>query len=352
MRSCTLLTIANALRFAEQLDADSRINTVALSVDVEGPLSVPALRAALAWLVARHDALRTSLNETDGRLCLVPVARPFDLCEVQVATEAECSAAIDALVCDTHWAHAGASPFRATLFRRGDASATLLLLVHHAAFDGWSSAVLARELGVAYGAFCDHQQPSLAPPAVQHADFAQWEDEAIPPAATPHVAYWRQTLGELSVRPAQLPTPAAKAPSATKAGVVHAHLDREIVERLRAQASAASASLLTLLLSAFTALMYRRTGAHEFVLGTVTPGRSASPALEEAIGCFINMVPIVCKPGAAKSFAELVAQINAAWQGALAHELPLQLLRQQLGLADAPFRILCVTSSLLSRHNA
>lgn len=308
------------------------------------------LRAALAWLVARHDALRTSLAETDDRLCLVPVTHPFDLREVSVATEAECSVAIDALVRGTHWAHAGASPFRATLFRRDDASATLLLLVHHTAFDGWSSTVLARELGVAYGAFCDHQQPALAPPAVQHADFAQWESEAIPLAAAPHVAYWRQTLGESSVRPAQLPAPAAKAPSAVKAGVVHTHLDRDIVERARAQASAASASLFSLLLSAFAALVYRRTGAREFVLGTVTPGRSASPALEEAIGCFINMVPIVCKPGAAKSFAELVAQISAAWQGALAHELPLQLLRQQLSLADAPFRVLCVTLPTRRHH--
>lgn len=72
----------------------------------------------------------------------------------------------------------------------------------------------------------------------------------------------------------------------------------------------------------------------------MTPGRSASPQLEDIVGCFINLVPIVCKPGG-KTFMELLTAMMTTWQAALTNEVPLHLLRQQLGLQDVPFRILC-----------
>src|SRR5262249_35784221 len=148
-----LLPTHSRRRQAEQIDGDERINTVPLAVSIEGRFSLQALRGALHWLVARHDALRLCLVEHGAKLCpCAPAPPPELLCnEMAVASEAEEEAALTAFAAE-RWRHGRELPIRAALVRRDATHATLLLLLHHAAVDGWSSAIIARELAHAYNA--------------------------------------------------------------------------------------------------------------------------------------------------------------------------------------------------------
>ena len=57
----------------------------------------------------------------------------------------------------------------------GTLCAVLLIAVHHIAFDGWSWAVLIRELGSLYAAFAAGRPSPLPELSVQYGDFAAWQ---------------------------------------------------------------------------------------------------------------------------------------------------------------------------------
>ena len=63
------------LWFLARLDPDNPSYNVNDALHVEGPLEVPALEAALAALVARHEALRTRFFEVDATPWQEPLAR-------------------------------------------------------------------------------------------------------------------------------------------------------------------------------------------------------------------------------------------------------------------------------------
>ncbi len=72
---CPVLSFGQErLWFLEQLDPGSPAYNVAWTIHCTGPLDVPALRAALDGLVARHPSLRTRFPAVDGRP--VPVIDP------------------------------------------------------------------------------------------------------------------------------------------------------------------------------------------------------------------------------------------------------------------------------------
>src|SRR6185436_16856028 len=64
--------------------------------------------------------------------------------------------------------------FRATLVRLSSEENVLLITAHHIVFDGWSTGVLYRELGIIYDAFLSGRVSPLPELAIQYADFAVW----------------------------------------------------------------------------------------------------------------------------------------------------------------------------------
>jgi hypothetical protein len=71
----------------------------------------------------------------------------------------------------------------------------LLLTLHHIASDGWSQAILVRELTALYAAFAAGRPSPLPPPPLQYADFAAWQrswlaDEKL----AAELGHWRRRL--------------------------------------------------------------------------------------------------------------------------------------------------------------
>ena len=128
-----------------------------LAVRLRGRLDAGVLEQALADVVGRHEALRTSYPGSGWR-SRISVAVPRRRCPCRfavaaVAGEAELRAGF--------WREFGRAavltwpsdlPLRAVLLELSAQDHVLLLVVHHIAFDGWSITPLMRDLGTAYAA--------------------------------------------------------------------------------------------------------------------------------------------------------------------------------------------------------
>ncbi|MFD7660846.1 AMP-binding protein, partial [Actinosynnema sp. NPDC059797] len=145
--------------------------TIAMRFALHGRLDVPALRRALAALVARHAALRTRLREVDGRLrqeVLVASGAPLRVVEV---AEPDLDGAVFEAADDAPDL-AGTGTFRATLFTVSDRRSELLLAVHHSFGDGWSMTVLLRDLAELYRAEVACRAPDLPGLTATYVDFS------------------------------------------------------------------------------------------------------------------------------------------------------------------------------------
>src|SRR5689334_16681017 len=192
-RSSGRLPMSSAQRrlyFLQNLEPESTAYNLVEALRLSGPLDVPAVHAALATVVARHEVLRTKCV-SDTELLLADeatVKAELGLGFLDLSTEGVRTPLVNVR---RLFARLAARPFqldselplRATLVRLAENDHALLFVAHHIASDAWSSRALVGEFLAAYAG------ADLAPLPVQYADFAAWRGEA-----EEHLDYWRERL--------------------------------------------------------------------------------------------------------------------------------------------------------------
>ncbi|WP_284117640.1 non-ribosomal peptide synthase/polyketide synthase [Streptomyces fragilis] len=286
---------------------------------LRGPLDENALHTALDALVARHETLRTTFTELDGAARQVvhpphPVALPLD------DLTGQAPAALDALL-DSE----AATPFdlesgpllRARLIRTGADEHVLVLAVHHIVTDGWSVAVLGRDLAELYAAARLGRDPRLPELPVTYRDFATWQRERTDRAEA-DLAHWRQVLEGFT--PLDLPTDRPRPAVRSRDGALLTfELPAALTDRLRETARAADATLYMALLTACQILLARWAEQEDITVGTVTAGRDRSE-LHDVVGMFVNTLVLRARVRPELSFRELLGQSRDTVLDAFAHQ--------------------------------
>ncbi|MCP4661262.1 MAG: non-ribosomal peptide synthetase, partial [bacterium] len=143
------------LWFLHQLEPNSAVYNLPLSLRLEGPLHRAALEAAIHEIVRRHQALRTRFAaRRDGEPYQVICAPPrlaLPVVDLAALRSGEGSPELRRLAREDArrpFDLARAPLVRATLLRAHHNDHLLLLNMHHAASDGWSMGVLSHELEV------------------------------------------------------------------------------------------------------------------------------------------------------------------------------------------------------------
>ncbi len=296
----------------------------ALALRLTGRLDVPALTAALSGLVARHESLRTTLDEVDGVGAQV-VHPPFDLA-VPVVGQHDPDGLDDLLVEEY------SRPFdlrrgplvRVLLVRLAEDEHVLLVTAHHVVTDGWSMGVLTEELGELYGAALDGREASLPALPIQYADFAAWQRERLSgDALRGHLDHWTRRL--TGTTPLDLPTDRPRPPVRTTNGAAHAFtVPAPVTAALRELAHERGTILFSVLLAGCQALLARYAGQDDVAVGTVTTGRGR-PGLERLVGFFVNTVVLRSTVDSTVDFAEFLDQVKENVKEAFAHdETPLE----------------------------
>ena len=292
---------------------------------LRGALDKAALEVALAALVERHESLRTVFREEDGAphqivLAAAPVA-------IEQATLAGADVELAALL-----AAFAARPFdlregpllRALLVSEAPGVQVLALTLHHIVADGWSLAVLGRELGAAYSA-ARGSTTAFTPLAVQYADYALWQRAALPPPAlAAERAWWRAQLAGAPIA-INLPFDRPRPPVQTWAGSwQRLTVTAQVTDALRILARAERATLFMVLLAAWQALLARWSGQEDIVVATPVAGRGESRS-EPLIGLLLNTLALRTDLSGDPAFRTLVARARRTALDAFAHdELPFE----------------------------
>ncbi|MEY9927497.1 amino acid adenylation domain-containing protein/non-ribosomal peptide synthase protein (TIGR01720 family) [Catenulispora sp. GP43] len=325
--------VQQRLWFLDQLrPGDSRYNS-AVAVRFGGMLDRAALAEALSAVVARHEALRTTFEETDGRLAqIVRAAEPVPM----PVHELTSSQSLETVLLAEY-----SRPFdlrrgpllRALLVRETDAAHVLLVTAHHIVTDGWSMGVVLDELCTAYDALARGASVDLAPVATQYPDFAAWQRQQLSgPRLEKQLAYWKGRLAG-AVAP-DLPLDHPRRGEESGPGAVHAFsVPAALTARLRELATGQRTTLYTVLVAGTQALLARWSGQDDVTVGSLTPGRSRTD-LERAVGCFVNTVVLRTPVEPTGSFRELLAAATATVNDSFAYgDTPFERLVETVGAA-------------------
>ncbi|MEU3756922.1 condensation domain-containing protein, partial [Streptomyces olivoreticuli] len=314
------------LWFLHKLEGPSATYNIPLAARLSGKLDVDALRAALADVVERHEALRTVFTEVGG----VPCQRILEgadavppLTEVHLG-EAELDSAM-ATAAVHPFDLADESPIRATLFALDSGDHVLMLVVHHIAADGWSMRPLWRDLSAAYAARRDGRTPNRAPLPVQYADYTLWQRGLLGDAADPdglwtkQVAYWKEALADLPER-IELPTDRPRPAQASYRGqAVSFHWDADLHTALKELAHSCRASEFMVVQAALAALLSRMGAGSDVPVGIGIAGR-LDQAAESLVGFFVNTLVLRVDTSGWPSFRELVERVREKSLQAYAHQ--------------------------------
>lgn len=301
---------------------------------LKGPLDVAALAASLGEVLRRHEILRARfvLAGAEPRQEVMP-AGPFTLGVVALdritAPEAEVR---------RHAAEQARRPFdlargpllRTALLRLAHYEHLLLLMLHHVVADGWSIAVLAREVAAAYRCASTGSAFHLPEPPIQYGDFACWQprQDAVPSG---ELAYWRRRLAA--------PLPAPDLPIDRRRYAVRLGRGARRASRLSDELGESSgASLFMVLLAALVALLHRLTGRRDLLVGFPVAGRRRIET-ESLIGCFVNTLVLRTRIPEGRSFAGLLADVRAGCLEAYENqEVPFEKVLEELEVDRDPSR--------------
>ncbi|WP_327666577.1 MULTISPECIES: non-ribosomal peptide synthetase [unclassified Streptomyces] len=322
------------LWFLSRLDG-SNTYTVPWALRLTGTLDRPALEAALADLVTRHEPLRTHHPDFQGtpyQRILDPEAGRPSLTVVPV-TEAELPALLTAAA-GHRFDLSAEVPLRATLFTLGHDTHVLLLLAHHIAVDGWSMAPLMRDLETAYAARITGVAPGWRPLPVQYADFAHWQRELLGATAGGETenlrgrqtAFWREALAGA---PEELPLPADRPRPDEPTGLgdrAELTLDAELHTALADLASASRVTLFMVFQAGLAATLTRLGSGTDITMGTPVAGR-ADARLDDLVGFFVNSLTLRTDTSGNPTFRELLDRVRDFDLAAYAHQdVPFDLL--------------------------
>lgn len=298
---------------------------------LRGALDSDALARSVQALVRRHEILRTSFPDLQGR----PSQRIhsdqellLEQLDLRALTgerrEAELSSHLEA---------EAARPFdlaRGPVIRAGlialDADEHVFWInLHHIVTDGRSMAVLFRELTAGYHARVLPELP------LQYVDFASWQRASFDEEAlAAHGSWWRERLAgapPLLALPADRPRPPVQS---FHGDSIAFSLEGARTDALRTLGAAYDTTLTMVVLAGFAALLHRYTGQDDLVIGIPSLGRDRVET-EELLGFFVNTLPLRLDLSGQPRFVDLLQQVQRQSLAAFEHDaMPFERIVQEL----------------------
>ncbi len=318
------------LWFLERLEGQSAAYNMPLAMKLDGPFDLLALHSALEALKSRHMTLRTTFQDVDGEPMqriskdhatdapLVDVTRlPVDIRGnlTDALMEREAGRTFDL----------GDGPLFRVFLLRPDAGVHIMMLTqHHIISDGWSLAILLRELITHYNGFAlptqNEGRPILPAPAYQYVDYVDWQNRLLRgPELARQLAYWRE---KLAGAPPLLEMPALRSRPKVQqfeGAAERFHWGKPLADSLAEWSLQEGATSFMTLLAAFQILLSRYSGQADICVGSPIANRTRLE-LEPLIGFFVNTLVLRTSVAGSETFRGLLRRVKETVLDAFAHQ--------------------------------
>ncbi len=314
------------LYLLEQYEQGLALNA-ALAIRIQGDLQEEALQRSLQRLFERQSILRAAIQFHNGE----PVHRIAEqlIVDLQRRDFSE-ESFMRAEELTFEWAgeltkqrfDLSRPPLaRFGLAKLNSQSHILVVAIHHLISDGWSFAILYRDLQQFYAAEVEQRESSLKPLLIGFVDYAVWQRTAKPEDYDSGSEYWREKFGgQLPLLELPLDHPRGREIAAIPE-VSELLIPQPLVDRLRSLGKAEGATPYMVLLAAYLTFLHKLTGQTDLIVGSSTANR-LHPETVELIGFFAGLLPLRCQFQAEGSFLELLQQVKATCLEAFAQPEP------------------------------
>ncbi len=286
------------LWFLGQMKGASEAYHIVLRLYLKGSLNYGALRRALDRIRVRHEVLRTTFAVSDEEVVQRVEeieASPFHLIEHDLRGNNDVMGEFERLSDledETPFDFESGPIIRGRLIRISDEEHVLLITTHHIASDGWSEAVLNRELSTLYTAFLHGECDPLPALEIQYADYSAWQRQWMESdQMKQQAAFWKDTLAgapALLDLPTDHPRPAVQD---FQGAVEKLVFDEKLTAALKEFSKTHGVSLFMTVIAAWGALLARLSGQQHVVIGTPVANRDQNE-IQGLIGFFVNTVAI------------------------------------------------------------
>ncbi|HEX4783488.1 MAG TPA: amino acid adenylation domain-containing protein [Candidatus Sulfotelmatobacter sp.] len=325
------------LWFLDQLDPGTAAYNLPRAFRILGPLNVDNLTRAFQLVIERHAALRTVFDSVEGEGRQIVLSEPeVEIPVVDVESFPNSEREDEALRIA---AEEGRKPFdlkegpliRPVLVRLEPEKHFLVLTMHHIIADGWSIALLFREVTTSYAAITKEEAPDLPELPLQYTEYAQWQREYMSgDVLSGEIDFWKRKLA--GAQPLlELPLDHARPTTASWNGATEQlDIPAATLAKLKGLAQAESSTLFMVAMAAFQTLLWRYANQESILIGTPIAGRN-DVDLENMIGLFVNTLIFRGDFSANLNFRDLVRQVRGFALEAYAHqELPFEKLVEEL----------------------
>lgn len=336
-------TTACQVRFWHEQQASPKASAlnIAFRLQLSGPLDAASIEQVLGGLVARHEILRTGFVMTGAGLRQQVWSHvPFRLDVVDLAGLDETARNHEAErvgreQARTPFALSSRSFFRAVWLPRSDTHGELQLTFHSLVMDGWSFAILVRELVEGLAALHAGHAPEYADVELHHGDYALWKEEFLASGALDRArAHWRNELRDFSRF--DVPGDRARPNERRYEGVIRSILlPNALSDRLIAAAKAQGVTLFSVAAAGLAIALQRATGQTRVAMGTQMSVRDQQE-LEGVVGPLINTVILRLDVPADSTLAAVTAQCGAKLSDAIEHlHVPFEEMIEMAGQGSA-----------------
>ena len=326
---CPLSPNQQRIWFMEEASGGEPIYNEAEAVRLRGELDVELLEKALNVIVARHENLRTTIEDVNEEpTAAVHESWSLHLKRIDLSSlpPEQREAEIERLLVDEPrrpYDLKSQPGIRATLLRLEDRDHVFILMMHHLICDWSSEGVLWRELSALYGAGCRGEPLDAPPLPIQHGDYAAWQQEHLNrQEVSEDLAYWK---ARLRGAPALLDLPLDKSSRPSKLSYRGARrrftIEPSLTFALRDCSKREAVSVFTVIAAALNVLLYRYTGQEDILVGIPLADRDR-PEIQSMIGFLLHTHVLRTQLSQDLSFRELLARVQKATLELYAHRSP------------------------------
>lgn len=314
------------LWFLDQMKDEVVGYNVPLQVELVGDINHEALHKAFRRLIGRHEILRTRFDVMDGipyQEILSADSDRFHLREHDLRDIPDLHVRVKSLIQEEvaySFDLRHDSLIRALLIRETHSCFRLVITVHHIVSDGWSTAILKRELGHFYSEAVGEDRLPLPPLPIQYGDYAVWQRRWMSrDVLNEQAEYWRLELAG-APQALELPWDHPRPPGQNYHGRIgKIELDEELTSNLKLLARRHEGTLFMILLAGWSAFLSRLSGQRDILIGVPVAGRSRTE-LEDLIGFFVNTQVLRARISESSTVSELLAQIKTKSIAAQRHQ--------------------------------